>query len=64
MPAAGYRWFESLYGVGSDGFYWSRTLDAGEPSRAFGLYFYWGDWAGWDDGMRLGGFAVRAVRVS
>ena len=64
LPAAGYRWFESLYGVGSDGFYWSRTLDAGEPSRAFGLYFYWGDWAGWDDGMRLGGFAVRAVRVS
>lgn len=62
LPAAGYRWNESLYLVGSRGDYWSRTLSSGYPGRAYGLYFYSGS-VYWGSSYRSSGLTVRAVRV-
>ena len=67
LPAAGYRWLESLNDVGSDGVYWSRTLNSSSPNNAYHLYFRSGVVSGdvvWYDFNRYGGFSVRAVRVS
>lgn len=64
LPAAGYRWRESLYYAGSWGNYWSRTLYSSNLHNACGLDFGSGEsvyWTGYDRGN---GFAVRAVRVS
>ncbi len=63
LPAAGFRWYESLYYAGSFGHYWSRTLDAGGPGNAYNLDCYSGGWGHWDTGFRYYGFSVRAVRV-
>ena len=63
LPAAGIRWDESLYFVGSDGGYWSRTLDSSNPRYAYGLAFGWG-YVDWHNDGRDNGFTVRAVRVS
>ena len=64
LLAAGYRWGGELYGAGSDGDYWSRTLDADYPRYAFSLYFGSGDvtWysLAWNRSL---GRSVRAVRV-
>ena len=38
LPAAGYRG-TALYGVGSDGYYWSSSLDTGYPDGAYDLLF-------------------------
>ena len=62
LPAAGTRWYESLYDVGSYGHYWSRTLYSSYPSSAYRLYFSSGPWSYWYY-TRYYGFAVRAVRV-
>lgn len=64
LPAAGNRWGESLYGAGSWGYYWSRTLDSSYSDYACSLGcnsggVYWNDYVD-----RGNGFAVRAVRVS
>lgn len=61
LPAAGYRWHESLEYAGSFGYYWSRTLYSGYPNGAYYLCFGSGsvDW-----GSRYYGLTVRAVRVS
>ena len=64
LPAAGDRWNESLYYVGSYGYYWSRTLYSSYPFDAYYLDFDSGDVYWGNDGDRLNGFAVRAVRVS
>lgn len=37
LPAAGYRWGSGLGDAGSDGFYWSSSLDADRPSYAWNL---------------------------
>ena len=66
LPAAGDRLYESLYDVGSRGFYWSRTLDSSYSNGAYGLDFGSG-YVTWDTGSLAGrrhGFTVRAVRVS
>jgi formylglycine-generating enzyme required for sulfatase activity len=63
LPAAGYRRRESLYGVGSYGGYWSRTLSSSYPGDAYYLDFYSG-YVGWRSDDRSIGFTVRAVRVS
>ena len=61
LPAAGYRWYESLSGVGSVGRYWSRTLST--PRNAYYLYFDSGYY--WYINVNRGyGFSVRGVRVS
>lgn len=62
LPAAGSRWDSELYGAGSYGYYWSRTLDSSYPYLACRLYFYSG-YEIWDIGTRYGGQSVRAVRV-
>ncbi len=46
LPAAGYRDYSGLYDAGSDGYYWSSSLNTGNSSRAYYLYFgsvnvYW-----------------------
>ena len=64
LPAAGYRWYESLLGVGSDGDYWSRTLYSSFPSDACSLYFVSVGWSYRFRYDRYNGFTVRAVRVS
>ena len=62
LPAAGYRWDSELYYPGSYGYYWSRSLYAFTPGRAWYLYF------GSDDCdvdgyiYRYTGFTVRPVR--
>lgn len=64
LPAAGYRWDESLGGAGALGIYWSRTLYSSIPSSAYDLGFGSGGWGNWSNGYRYYGFSVRAVRVS
>ena len=39
LPAAGNRYGSELGGAGSYGYYWSRSLHTGDPSRAWYLYF-------------------------
>lgn len=59
IPAAGYRNGDSLYGVGSDGYYWSSSLGY-YISYASYLYFY-GSNAGMGDFERCSGRSVRSV---
>lgn len=62
LPAAGYRDNSSLDDVGSDGVYWSRTLDSGSPYYARFLGFY-SSGAGAGYSSRYGGHSVRPVRL-
>ena len=59
LPAAGYR-YESSYGAGSVGHYWSSSLDADYPSSAWHVDFYLGNVNRSDD-PRYRGFTVRPV---
>lgn len=59
LPAAGYRYNTSLYGAGSDGFYWSAS-PCSFSYNAYFLYFY-DDYYGWGYGIRYYGLAVRPV---
>ena len=63
MPAAGYRWNDSLNNAGSWGNYWSRTLNSSNPNNAYNLNFNSGNVNG-NNNNRNNGFTVRAVRVS
>ena len=61
LPAAGYRHGTSVYSVGSDGFYWSSSLNV--HLYSFFLSF-WSSGSGdpyWDSEQRDSGFSVRAV---
>ena len=62
LPAAGNRWYASLYDVGSDGFYWSRTLGSDYPYYGYGLSFSSETLARLVCN-RFVGLPVRAVRV-
>ena len=62
LPAAGYRWSDSLSGVGMGCFYWSRTLYSSNPYRA-GYFYFSSGIVYWDFDNRCSGYAVRAVRV-
>ena len=62
LPAAGYRWNDSLDDAGSYGCYWSRTLYSSSPYYAYNLYFDSG-YVYWFYDYRNSGFPVRAVRV-
>ena len=60
LPAAGYRNDSSIDGAGSNGYYWSGSLDTGYPVGAWSVYF------GSDGVSRYGsyrgsGFSVRPV---
>lgn len=39
LPAAGYRGGSSLYNAGSNGYYWSSSLDTDDPDDAWGVDF-------------------------
>ncbi|MBQ7279349.1 MAG: hypothetical protein IJR13_01310 [Bacteroidales bacterium] len=61
LPAAGERWDDETYGVGSRGLYWSSSLFEDYPNGAwylgFGSGFHYVD-----NGYRDYGFSVRPVR--
>ena len=63
LPTAGYRWYDSLYGEGSYGCCWSRTLYSLGPSDAYDLYVNSGYWNEDSNGYRGCGLTVRAVRI-
>lgn len=58
LPAAGYRYEDSLRGVGSEGYYWSSSL--GTSSSAYDLNFYSGN-VDWYFSYRGYGLSVRPV---
>ena len=62
LPAAGYRWDSELDYAGSHGYYWSRSLNTGYPSRAWNFIFYSDDCGMYSYGYRDRGFSVRPVR--
>ena len=64
LPAAGYRWRESLSGKGSIGRYWSRSLCSYDTADAYLLNFYSFNVYNCFNFTRFNGFAIRAVRVS
>ena len=62
LPAAGSRWDSGLYGTGSGGGYWSRSLNTGYPGDACVLGFDSDDCFMSRDVNRIYGFSVRPVR--
>ena len=60
LPFAGYRYDSLLDDAGSDGYYWSSSLDPRYDVFAYSLQFYSGGTVWRDDG-RSGGRSVRAV---
>ena len=63
LPAAGRRWDGELYDVGSDGFYWSSSLNTDYPEDfAWHLDFGSGDYGMNGYYARNYGFSVRPVR--
>ena len=63
LPAAGYRDDSSLGNAGSDGLYWSRTLNKSYPNDAWGLDFL-SSYIFASYYNRYYGLSVRPVRVS
>ena len=61
LPAAGERWDDETYGVGSRGLYWSSSLFEDYPNGAWYLCFGSGFHLV-DNGYRDYGFSVRPVR--
>ena len=61
LPAAGFRWDGKLYGVGTDGYYWSSTRDPSSSGSAYGLHFHTGN-AQRDSSGRFDERSVRPVR--
>ena len=59
LPAAGYRWDNELFDIGSYGGYWSRSLDLESPDNAW--YYYFDSIDCIDVDCRFGGFSVRPV---
>ena len=60
FPASGYRYDDDLRYHGSDGYYWSRTLNSSSTDCARYLCFYSG-FVYPSDGYRYKGFSVRPV---
>ena len=60
LPAAGYRECTILYDVGSDGLYWSSSLNTGYPCSAWYVYFL-SDYVNSCIGYRYYGRSVRPV---
>ena len=61
LPAAGYRYGSEFSSVGSYGYYWSSSLDAGDPNLVWRFYFYsGGQYMG--SYYRYYGQSIRAVR--
>lgn len=60
LPAAGYRGDTVLFNVGSNGEYWSSSLDTDYSRRAWSVRFYSGNVFGSSSG-RKNGFSIRPV---
>lgn len=60
LPAAGYRDISDLGSAGSDGLYWSSSLDTDSSDYAYNLYFN-SDNVDWDGDYRYSGRSVRGV---
>ena len=60
LPAAGYRWYEDVYGSGSRGHYWSASLYENFSDSAYDLIFGSGG-RGQYYNSRYYGFSVRPV---
>ncbi|MBO5812351.1 MAG: InlB B-repeat-containing protein [Bacteroidaceae bacterium] len=60
LPAAGYRTGTMWYDAGSYGYYWSSSLDSGNPRNACFLGFY-SSYVGASHDSRNFGLSVRAV---
>ena len=63
LPAAGCRNNSSLKFAGSNGGYWSRSLNESNPNGAWSLFFY-SSYFSTDYSNRYYGFSVRPVRLS
>ncbi len=61
LPAAGYRYYSSLYGAGSIGYYWSSSLGTAYPDYAWLLDFDSGNYNVYEL-TRFCGQSVRPVR--
>ncbi len=61
LPAAGYRNGDNLNRAGSNGRYWSSTLNMDFPYRAWYVGFYSGDVGRGDNNYRFHGQSVRPV---
>ena len=61
LPAAGSRYCSSLNYAGSDGYYWSSSLNADSTSSAWGIDFI-SNYYSMYIGSRLSGHSVRPVR--
>ena len=61
LPAAGYRSNDDLNRAGSNGYYWSSSLNSDNPNFAWRVYFYSGYVGRYDYG-RYCGLSVRPVR--
>ena len=60
LPAAGHRYYSSLYDAGSIGYYWSSSLDTSDPIDGKYLVFYSSNFY-MDYNHRFFGQSVRAV---
>lgn len=60
LPAAGNRWNDNLNNYGSNGYYWSGTLNSDNENNAYNLNFNSGNW-NWNNNNRNNGFSVRPV---
>ena len=63
LPAAGYRNGTDLNNVGSNGNYWSRSLNESNPNNARYLNFNSSN-VDWNNNNRNNGHTVRPVRCS
>ncbi len=61
LPAAGSRQRTNLSDAGSSGYYWSRSLCAGNSNFAYDLYFYSSRVVGRGSNDRYFGYSVRPV---
>lgn len=61
LPVAGSRWDGGVYFAGERGTYWSSSLNAGDPSHAWGFYFDSTDAYKYAD-QRFYGLSIRPVR--
>lgn len=62
LPAAGEHYGKSLERAGTEGDYWSRSLDASYGGSGYDLYFNFCS-IDWNNGRRCYGRSVRPVRV-
>ena len=60
LPAAGNRWDGELNNAGSNGNYWSSSLNADNPNNAWNLNFNSGN-TNVNNNNRNNGFSVRPV---